>query len=392
MPLVAPPPGRPRLLFLDTLRGVAILVVLFHTAGHVVDIGTVRWDGPWRTAGPGGWATYSLALGWAGLSLFFVLSGYVIHFARVTDPAAFSVRGFLARRFWRIVPPYWLALAAFHLFTARGGLTDADNVRDLAAHAALVHNFWPATLLGVNPSFWSLAVEWQLYLLSPAFLVLRGRYGVAGALGLVAAVGLLWRVWLLSHMAFAAPITAVGTAPPAVWVDWCLGAYLAERHLAGKRAFPASPVGLAGVFLVSTVHTTGVVFAFSLASLFAASVVDRARFAPGLSRPARFAPLAWLGTISYSVYLWHQPLPDVLRAAWPALTPSTAALLSLPAALGVGWLSYRVIERGSVRAGQWCAGRSTHRPAPVSAPCEGAGNTQPTTASINRPQPDLSKA
>lgn len=366
-PPPAPPP-RPRLAFLDTLRGAAVAaVVIYHVVGPVTGWDLFQWDGPWRAfdigVGPAGWLAYPLSLGWAGVALFFALSGYVIHLSHLHAPA--PAGRFYARRLLRIYPPYLAALAVWYGFTTGGRWAGPDEAADLARHAALVHNYSAGSFLSINGSFWSLAVEAQFYLLYPLALAVRRRYGMAGAVGLAAGMSLGVRVGLLATGRYATPITVLAASVPVLWVDWLVGAWVAERHAAGRRVFPASPLvpaGLAAAFVASTLHQLTLIFSFTLASVAAAAVIDRMRFRPAAASAGGVAPLARLGIVSYSVYLWHQPLPDVLaalaRRAGLDLPPAAAALLSLPLALAVGWASYRTVEAWGVRlARRWAAGR-----------------------------------
>src|SRR5260221_4188281 len=121
-----------RFLFVDALRGIASLgVVLFHLRIHI----------PLLTSALPGWAVFLLDHGELGVSVFFVLSGFVIahsvHAERVTIPLA--VR-FMLRRSLRLDPPYWVSISLTLALAALSTIALADkqapnvSVAQLAAH------------------------------------------------------------------------------------------------------------------------------------------------------------------------------------------------------------------------------------------------------------------
>src|SRR5262249_40945938 len=105
---------------IDALRGVAILLVVAYHAGPLeFRMPSYRDDG-WLALPSLGWRWLAVPVfhcGFPGVPLFFVLSGFCIHLraARTRAGAAARprLRDFFLRRFWRIYPPYWIALALF---------------------------------------------------------------------------------------------------------------------------------------------------------------------------------------------------------------------------------------------------------------------------------------
>ena len=368
---------------LDAFRGVAILVVfVFHYAteglGLRQQVGS--WNGDWRSFHisanqPVNAAAYLVSLGWAGVSLFFVLSGFVIHFAFETA-TGHTWYGFFRRRFWRIYPPYLLALL---VFSVSGGLVYNQliefNWRQFLLHAALVHTFFDWSFQAVNPAFWSLAVECQFYLAYPlvrfGFAHLGpGRRLLAAALLSVAARSVAWAV------RGSPGFDPWWHNPFAMWVDWVLGAYFAKSFLDGRRVFPRPlpVIILSGVlFLASTLYRPTAGWWFSLASLFAATVLDARLHA---TPPAIWLwverRLAFVGLVSYSLYLYHLPLIDYLFRWWQMFAPPSAQprgaleLVALPVVfvllLLVSWLLYRGVEVPCIRIG-----RGIRAPKPLTA-------------------------
>lgn len=355
-----------RLPVLDVLRGAAILVVfVFHYAAEVYGLDWYRWDGPWRQFAPTGgladYALYPLTLGWSGVSLFFVLSGFVIHLGTTAAPLnrRFNAVRFFRRRFWRIYPPYLFALAAFVLMQKGGPLLTAAGRADLAAHLLLVHNFHETTFFTLNGVYWSLALEVQFYLLYPILLFSRQRLGMAATFGLTVLISLAARCYLLVTYDCPYPITVAWASLPVLWMDWVLGAYLAERYATGRKTFGRHPwawaVGLGIVFVAATLYLPTNGFTFSLASMAWAAVVDAAVWSQRERLGVMARPVAFVGLVSYSLYLWHTPLlpavikrlrwaglPDPATSPWAAVTGGVAALVIL---VGLSYVLYTTIER-----------------------------------------------
>ena len=176
---------------IDVLRAVAILlVVAFHYLPNATGQYELNWQGMWRDGGDGQtrlmWWLYPLSLGWSGVSLFFVISGFCIHYSflkhAASSPGKSFLKQFFWKRFWRIYPPYFIALAVFFCLMLRHHDAGA-TAGNFWSHLLLIHNFGLATFDGINPAFWSLAVEMQFYLLFPLVLRLRGKVGIKTRFG-----------------------------------------------------------------------------------------------------------------------------------------------------------------------------------------------------------------
>ena len=335
---------------IDGLRAVAVLsVIAFHVDARLV---------------PGGFA---------GVDIFFVISGFLITGIVVDDvrSGAFSFRAFYARRMRRLGP----ALAVVVLATLGAGilLLLPEDLMALARSAlaamAFVANiffeqtvaasyFAPATNTIPLLHLWSLGVEEQFYLAWPVALVIAARWLsprqlLAMAL-LVAAGSLLLsqhevgsdpmrgyyglpsRVFELLAGAAVAFAVRAAASPPRRAVREALalvgaGAVAFSLAFVGEDGFP----GLAA--LPVTVGTALVLVAGAGGATFVGRVLS-------------LRLLVGIGLISYSLYLWHWPILAFLRYLFPVLSPAMA-IGAVVATFVLSIASYRLVERPARRAG-----------------------------------------
>ncbi|HEX7690620.1 MAG TPA: acyltransferase [Burkholderiaceae bacterium] len=348
---------------LDTLRAAAIaLVFAYHYMVFV-----------------SGRATFGFAsrIGWTGVDLFFVLSGYLIAnqllggMARGDVP---SLPRFYARRALRTLPVFWLVLAAYVLFPATlGGRTPPPLWRFLTFTQNI--GLAPGTAFS---HAWSLCVEEQFYLVLPLVLAVAtalagGRLGrrhgwwLMGALVAlgVTARALLWPHWWREADA-PGYMAWIYYATPCRFDEFVPGVAVAmlrnfhrpawERLVArGGLVFALGTIATGGLLVLDdrAYYVEGVgwgwfmtVFGYSLLAMAFALLVVAA-----LS-PAR-TPLRWrvpgartLALWSYSTYLSHKPLAFVLARALKPLAlaaPTQAAAIAL-ACVVAGGLLYRLVE------------------------------------------------
>ncbi|HEV8184352.1 MAG TPA: acyltransferase [Chthoniobacterales bacterium] len=356
----------PHLLRIDVLRAVAILsVFLLHWFGQAYGTDHLNWNGllrdPASAPSTSFIAFFPLSFGWMGVPLFFVISGFCIH-ASALKNNELRVGRFFWRRFWRIYPPY-LAALIFAIFISQTDITTADGQGQLWSHLLLIHNFRADWIFALNGVFWSLAVEAQLYLLYPLLWQLRVRWGIAGALKLTLLLSVVGRVLCAVFLTrwdqeLSGPMW---TSPLFLWFDWTLGAFLAERYLAGAVAFPKGAFlrWIAFVVLViSTFAKPTAIFTFSLASVFFALAAEsylRREKAVGVVE--RW--LVPLGLCSYSFYLIHYPLVRIIAEALRSTGNfDNPALLICSAPVGIitigliSFVAYLIVERGSIALGR----------------------------------------
>jgi peptidoglycan/LPS O-acetylase OafA/YrhL len=227
----------------------------------------------------------------------------------------------------------------------------------LADLSALLHH------IGINPAFWSLAVEMQFYLLFPLVLMLRHKVGIKNTFWFFAAVSLACRIAALFLQDWSQPPTQhLWDFTLALFVDWLLGAWLAEKWLASERLFGASSgtVLLLGILAVALTWNkiTAAFLGFTAFSLWYAALMELYLFSrKSFGRWERM--LVLVGLCSYSIYLWHQPwLGRVLYWLHKFGVPQTpiASLVMLPVMVLVmillGFASCKLIELSGMALGK----------------------------------------
>jgi peptidoglycan/LPS O-acetylase OafA/YrhL len=340
---------------IDGLRAIAVLpVVLFH-------------------AGITGFAG-----GFVGVDVFFVISGYLIATVILTEQRAarFTLARFYERRARRILP----ALAFVILVTAVCAwwmvlpVDFIDLAQSMMAVSAFASNvlFWKQSgyfdAAESKPLLhtWSLAVEEQFYLIFPLVLLLLARSGkrrVATVLGVGAVASLAVAEWGARHR----PVGTFYLLPTRAW-ELLLGALVAlwlldrestagdtptgtptgTRSRRGTVAEVAGVVGLALIAASAALYGRTTPFPGLLAlapTVGTALLILFADPRTSVGRMLGSRPLVAIGLISYSVYLWHQPLFALVRLQSVA-PPGNGTFLALAAlSVALGALTWRYIER-----------------------------------------------
>jgi peptidoglycan/LPS O-acetylase OafA/YrhL len=386
--MAASPPApahTPHIARLDVLRALAFLgVFAFHMTGPYLFL-KITWNGNWADFSQWPPVLYWLlpvGFGWLGVPLFFVLSGFCIHYSTLKRKAPFVTGDFYWRRFLRIYPAYIVCVIGCALLAPWLPEKYSDGAGQVAwqlvTHVLMVHNFTKMTFAGLNGALWSLAVEVQFYLLYPLLLlVMRRRWRMSWAQCL--AVALVLNVVLYVYFSLTSkPYEMTHTRPtfsfPLVtWCTWILGAALAESYVEGKPLFTrpnAWLIGSALMLLAALVFRPLYVQGYLFSSVFFAVVLQRylVVHAPLWTLERALAPV---GLISYSLYLWHGPalqLVELWGSAWhlystPLQEAVYIALAGSALLFPFAWLSYRLCE---VAAPKWIAALASRRNASAS--------------------------
>jgi len=303
---------------LDGLRGIAVLLVMAQHAGlpHVQ-----------------GWGT-------AGVTLFFVLSGFLITTILRQEHAAkgsIDYRAFYARRIRRLVPGLVPLLGVVALLLALGG----QSLLPVALAGGYVTNIAAMVGAGHGPLLhtWTLSLEEQFYLVWPLLLPFVVRRRPALILSLAAGASVALRVGLLLSGATGSRVYY----GPDVRADAILiGCALAFVRIPRRHLRPAAAAS--ALFLIATGVADSMarlVWIFTPAAIAAAILIAWAiRHEP---RFLTIRPLVGIGKISYGLYLWHFPVSIALRSWAAPLAARTAVFLAVSLALAL--LSWYLIER-----------------------------------------------
>src|SRR4051794_17684380 len=369
-----PPPGNPRFPLVDGLRAfAAIAVVITHTG----------FLSTFNAHGLAGEVTARLDV---GVTLFFIISGFLLYrpfvAARLEHRPAPRIPVYARRRVLRIVPAYWLALTVLAIWP---GLAAVHSDRWWVYYGFL-QDFDIAWIGGGIQAAWSLCVEVQFYILLPVLAVLaaralRGRpprVQLRAELGGLAALALLSvavRTWTFHD---PSPDTVSSTIGGTfLWFALGMGVAVASAHWhtvpvaerpAPLRLIARRPalawLAAAALMLVTTQIgmptmslTTydesdwlfGHLLYGAMALCFAlpAMLGDPA----GAGVPGgvlAWRPIAWLGLVSYGIFLWHHPLTTKLLPVQDWTSHGSFLLypaVVLAAATACAAASYYLVER-----------------------------------------------
>ena len=360
-----------RLRGIDALRGVAALgVVLYHAVEqgkHVVPNNLMQY--PVRVIQLGS------SLGYIGVFLFFVISGFCIHLQWARAKAAgaepeIRFGAFWKRRIRRLYPPYVIALLFFLLLTAATvGLSFSRFFfYDVGMHLLMLHNLDPQTCYTINGVFWTLAIEEQLYLAYFLLLFIRVRWGWGVTIAVCLSARLLWMIfshvlWLKTGFGMPVPEAAASH-----WFTWALGALGVEVMfgLTTLRGW-SRDLRLAAVLIVigsavsanlplipkdTFIHNACWFAMHPCWGLGFFIVVNRMVLAEEswvrqATLPSLVSLFSTLGIFSYSIYLTHEL---VIMQSWRWINPgwlqlANVAMVLVPATIVFAWLFFWFCEK-----------------------------------------------
>jgi peptidoglycan/LPS O-acetylase OafA/YrhL len=363
----------PRIDEIDGLRAVAMTAVVAHHCGLA-------------------------PFGWTGVWLFFVISGYVISrnfLAReyIAEDWRHEYRNFMVRRFFRIVPVYWLyillAAAMLAFLGPAGVLRDLPFLLTFTFNWQMIFELWP------DPGRWmgflhlaTLSIEEQFYLLFPLlFLLLPRRLYLPCLIALIAAGPLLRFVyagalsgvssdrWWLSLAVYTSSFAhfdaflvgaLIASLEPKICRDARVPLVLAGAALLTvgaftlhywqvERAAGASSIGaLLAVFGIWQFGNGREIFVYSVVNLAAATVLVYAILQKPITRPLAWPIVSFVGRISYGAYLYHvvalwlvmQGMRRILAGGWPTHLRQLVLLAFVwPLTVALAYVSYRWFEK-----------------------------------------------
>ena len=309
-----------RIPVIDFLRGLSCLGVLLY---HVrVDL----WIGWWRiTSYPQEYSSFAKAMAWLSIPtpfmgyavvLFFLISGFCIHYPNTVGNVRPCWKTYLIRRFWRIYPAYFAALVltvgiSYLCLT----LWEDKNwdVSKIFRVATLTQNYPPGNgQLLSNPSLWTIPLEIEFYLLYPlAFLFFASNksshlciivFGISGLSILLSYQGYQWLTFTSLFL----------------WPSWLLGAWIAKLYrdqeldrIKLKYLLPFLGFTLATALIsrYQNWETWTQYFAWTaFYSGFFIFCLSHTRLLHRVAGIRLTNSVSWIGKISFSLYLIHFPL------------------------------------------------------------------------------------
>lgn len=329
------PTAHPRWPGLDGLRGIAVLLVV---AGHAYV--------PFFPDGA------------IGVHVFFVLSGFLITgilLSELDRTGRIWFLGFYVRRALRLFPALGLLLVGYLIMTALVPIWGAHTLRNVAAVAFYFANLariadWNLGLLGHT---WSLSVEEHFYLVWPVLIFVARRLSpkmLARIATLATVAALSWRLVLpyddYPRIYFGTDTNSAALLAGATLAAWRRAVGLprissgaAWTALLVLLALAAYPVDRFGGYTAAHLRYFGVV---GTTVVLVVAATQNIGFLENRL-------LAWFGTISYSLYLWHYPLIAILLYRWPVEPPWVRGVTMAVLSVLFASASYYLVERKFLR-------------------------------------------
>ena len=291
-----------------------------------------------------------VAYGHSGVQLFLILSGFLIHFNYLNRGKRLNYFVFMNRRFWRIYPTYALFLVVFAYFFYRGKV-------DFLLHASLLHNLSDKYLYSINPSFWSLALEFQLYAIYPLYLFLNRTFGALKTLWII---GIMAGIFIGVGIYVDIESQAYNKFLFKNWITWVLGAYVAECYHKNMKFYNGnwwSVLFISVAIIISKAFSIYWELNVYLFSILYAIILDKflreeINLYPFANRIFNF--ISFVGVISYSLYLIHQPFLSELMNLFSFGTGNAFLSFTLTFAFltAVSYGVYLIVEKPSIATGR----------------------------------------
>ena len=368
-------PSRPRYLFIDALRGVAAVAVMFHHLLHSTVL-----EPALRTILPTllqKVATY----GAVGVEIFFVISGFVIaHSLAKVEPNPAGIGQFILRRQLRLDPPYWTSLALIVLLAEAERILPSLTRGPLPGPSVVLANALYLQGILQQPPIsqvaWTLCLEIQFYLVFIAMLAL-GRVAVRGRWNFQRLPTVAWIC--VSGLGLASLLWNLRPAVGIVWFGphWC---YFAVGALICWTLADRMPRAVVRIFLAAMIavtlwrHSPELIAGCATAiAIYAAGILGR------LSTWLAAKPFQWLGARSYSLYLVHLPILSIAMRGGYKLTHGNPIL-------ALGWM---FLAAGICLASAHCFHRWIERPSMNFASAFGRGSRAIKRPSSEAPAPAM---
>jgi len=351
-----------RVPVIDLLRGLSCLGILLYHVRIDLWIGWVR-----IRSYPDEYSSFAKAMAWLSVPapflgyailLFFLISGFCIHYPNTLPSAKPKWKNYFFRRFWRIYPPYFIALILTSCISYFCHIQWEDRTWDperILRVATMTQNYPPEVGQFLsNPSLWTIPLEAEFYLLYPLAFCLFAKLR-SWNLGLFASLLCALSIYL-NYQGISWPsFTSLF-----LWPTWLLGAWVAQLHRDGKLLviplfllLPAGGINLA-LALASRLYNWDPWIQYFLWADFYLILfifcLGHQQWLANLPIQKVLDGLAWLGQISFSLYLVHFPLLKLfgyLHRSYFGGKPENflVSLAYLIPVCFLAWLFFLLVER-----------------------------------------------
>lgn len=326
-----------------------------------------------------------LTCGWVGVDLFFVLSGFLLatHLLQsLSRPTPGVFRRYFTARVRRVFPAYWAQLAILLAVAVVAAGTLPAWAKYLPLHLPMLHFVSAEASFAINNVYWTLPIEFAFYLCLPFIARLLARAEQRGrAKWLTLAMlylGALVLVWAYRYAAWR--MFAAGPVNTIVWATaqlpgsfdqfmagvtaatalrwWRRDGHRLEPGRAATLSTALAVAGLGGVvamiYWIDAIYLEywhghpALFFWHSATSAFVALAVLGIALGGPLTRALFENRVAvWLGTISYSIYLWHYPIALWVKPPLDAMKAGLAGymLVAITLTIAAAAVSYYLVER-----------------------------------------------
>tara|TARA_B100000963_G_scaffold358694_1_gene383937 strand:- start:1819 stop:3729 length:1911 start_codon:yes stop_codon:yes gene_type:complete len=327
---------------IDGLRALAVIPVVFFHAGISLFSG-----------------------GYVGVDVFFVISGYLITsiILNEIEHDRFSLTNFYERRARRILPALFFVMLVsipFSIF-----LLTPDNLKDYGQSLISVSVFSSNILFWQETGYfntaselkplihtWSLAIEEQFYILFPLFLIVFWKYGIK-VISIVLLIVFLLSISVAHWGAFNKPAATFFLLPTRGW-ELLLGVFIAiflkfKTHINGRLINEIlSLIGICLIIfaIINFDENTPFPSLYTLIpTIGTALIILSTSNQTILYKFLSYKPFVGIGLISYSVYLWHQPVLAFARHRLVEEPSTQIILILILISFLIGYISWKIVEK-----------------------------------------------
>lgn len=296
------------------------------------------------------------------IDILIIMSGFAIHWGFMASGQLFNYRAFFSKRFWRLYPVYFIVLIVTCII-GKGGhyyFMSHAGLKDFLVHVFLIHNLFNKYIISINGTFWTMALEAQLYLLYPVFLFIRKKTSIARALQLTALVSVSFMGFegvIFGHISSAVQSNAIN-----FWFMWCSGAFLAEKFYLKEKVFKKAVIPLImicwSLTVLSRFYLYTSVLSEPLMILTYFIAIEWILYTKMINLNAYvFKFLYYAGLCSYSVYLIHSPYYVIMFTRFHVYNSSFVfkGMADIPIVLlilCIAYVMYRYIETPFINLGK----------------------------------------